>query len=68
MNTITRKRMGAGSALATVSAAGIVLSAIFGWFGAPRPWGVLLGVVLGFMAGLGVTLAVTGMIQHRRGG
>ena len=68
MNTMARKRMAAGSALATVSATGIILSGIVGWFGAPRPWGFLLGLVLGLMAGLGATLAVTGMIGYRRGG
>ncbi len=68
MNTMARTRMAAGSALATVSATGIILGAIFGWFGAPRPWGLLLGLVLGLMAGLGATLAVTGMIGFRRGG
>jgi hypothetical protein len=60
--------MAAGSALATVSGAGIVLSAILGWSGAPRPWGFLLGLVLGLMAGLGMSLAVAGMIEYRQGG
>ena len=68
MNTIAQTRMAAGSALATVSAAGIILSAILGWFGAPRPWGLLLGLVLVLMAALGVTLALAGMIEYRRGG
>jgi F0F1-type ATP synthase assembly protein I len=68
MNTIARTRMAAGSALAGVSGAGIVLSAILGWFGAPRPWGFVLGLVLGLCAGLGVTLAVAGMIGYRRSG
>jgi hypothetical protein len=68
MNTIARTRMAAGSALASVSAAGIVLTAILGWSGAPRPWGFLLGFVLGLCAGLGVTLAVAGMIEYRRAG
>lgn len=67
MNTIARTRMAAGAALASVSAAGIVVSAILGWSGAPRPWGFLLGFVLGLMAGLGATLVVAGMIGYRRG-
>jgi hypothetical protein len=60
--------MAVGSTLATVSGLGITLSAILGWFGAPWPWGVVLGVVLGLLAGTGATLAVTGMIGRRRAG
>ena len=62
-----QKRMAIGSALACIAGAGIVLSAIFGWSGASQPWGFLLGLVLGILVGLGATLAVSGLFEHRRG-
>ena len=65
MNTQTK--LGLGSAMATVAALGIVLSLLLVWSAAPRPWGFLLGFVFGVLAGLGVTLAVAGLIERRRG-
>ena len=62
-----QKRMALGSALACIAGAGIVLSAILGWSGASQPWGFLLGLVLGILVGLGATLAVSGLIEYRRG-
>ena len=61
-----QKRMAIGSALASIAALGIVLSAILGWSGAARPWGFLLGLVLGILVGLGATLAVSGLVEYRR--
>lgn len=62
-----QRRMALGSALAGIAGAGIALSAIFGWSGTPQPWGFLLGLVLGILVGLGATLAVSGLIECRRG-
>jgi peptidoglycan/LPS O-acetylase OafA/YrhL len=62
-----QKRMAVGSALACIAGLAIVLSAIFGWSGASQPWGFLLGLVLGILVGLGATLAVSGLVEHRRG-
>ena len=62
-----QRRMAIGSALAGIASVGIVLSSILGWSGAPRPWGFLLGFAFGVLAGLGVTLAVSGLIEYRRG-
>jgi predicted ABC-type sugar transport system permease subunit len=67
MNMNTQTKLGLGSAMATVAALGIVLSLLLEWSAAPRPWGFLLGFVFGVLAGLGVTLAVTGLIERRRG-
>ena len=63
----TQRKIAIGSVLSSFAAAGIVLSSIFGWSGSPRPWGFLLGFVLGILAGLGATLAVAGFIDYRKG-
>jgi hypothetical protein len=68
MNISTRTRLGIGSALSAIGALGIVLSLLLEWSEAPRPWGFLLGFVLGLLAGLGVTLALSGLIELRRSG
>jgi hypothetical protein len=39
MNIDAERRMGIGAALATFAAIGVVLSAVYGWSGAPQPWG-----------------------------
>lgn len=62
----TQRKIAFGSALSSFAAAGIVLSAILGWAGFPRPWGFLLGFVFGVLAGLGATLAVSGLIDNRK--
>ena len=67
MNMNTQTKLGLGSAMATIAALGIVLSLLLEWSAAPRPWGFLLGFAFGLLAGLGVTLAVAGLIERRRG-
>jgi predicted ABC-type sugar transport system permease subunit len=67
MKVSAQTKLGLGSAMATVAALGIVLSLLLEWSAAPRPWGFLLGFVFGVLAGLGVTLVVTGLIERRRG-
>jgi len=64
----TQTKIALGSVLATVGALGMVLSLLLGWSAAPRPWGFLLGFVVGVIAGLGATLSVSGLIERRRGG
>ena len=68
MNMSTQTKIALGSVLATVGALGMVLSLLMGWSAAPRPWGFLLGFVVGVIAGLGATLSVSGLIERRRGG
>ena len=63
----TQTKIALGSVMATFAALGIVLSLLLGWSAAPRPWGFLLGFVVGLLAGLGVTLALSGLIDRRRG-
>ena len=67
MNMSTQTKIALGSVLATVGALGMVLSLLLGWSAAPRPWGFLLGFVVGVLAGLGATLSVSGLIERRRG-
>jgi predicted ABC-type sugar transport system permease subunit len=67
MNISTQTKIALGSVLATVGALGMVLSLLLGWSAAPRPWGFLLGFVVGVLAGLGATLSVSGLIERRRG-
>lgn len=61
-----RQRTSLGSALSAMAGAGIVLTAIFGWTSLVRPWGFLLGFVLGVAAGAGVALAIAGLLELRR--
>jgi len=63
----TKTKLALGSVLSTFGALAIVLSVLFEWTAAPRPWGFLLGFITGVVAGLGVTLAISGLIDRRRG-
>jgi len=62
----TQQKISLGSALASMAGTGIALSAIFGWTSLDRPWGFLVGFVLGVAAGAGVVLAIAGLLEHRR--
>ena len=61
----TQTKIALGSVLSTLGALGIVLSVLLEWTVLPRPWGFLLGFVLGVAAGLGATLAIAGLIERR---
>jgi predicted ABC-type sugar transport system permease subunit len=63
----TKTKIGLGSVLSTFGVLGIVLSLLLDWTAAPRPWGYLLGFVVGVVTGLGVTLVIAGLIDHRQG-
>ena len=65
MNIKTQTKLSLGAAMATLAALAIVLSLLFGWSGAPRPWGFLLGFLEGLFTGLGATFVVAGLIERR---
>jgi predicted ABC-type sugar transport system permease subunit len=65
MRMSTQIKLGIGSVLSTFGALGIVLSLILEWTALPRPWGFLLGFVLGVATGLGVLLSIRGLIEYR---
>lgn len=67
INVDVQKRMAWGAALAAIAGICIVLSLLLGWSAAPRPWGFLLGFATGVVAGLGATLAISGLIEYGRG-
>jgi len=62
----TKKKLALGSFLTSTAGTGIILASIFGWSGSPRPWGFVLGFVLGILTGLGTTFIIAGLIEHRR--
>ncbi|MEJ2318099.1 MAG: hypothetical protein P8Y10_13965 [Gemmatimonadales bacterium] len=61
-----RQKTSIGSALAAMAGAGITLTAILDWTSLGRPWGFLLGFVLGVAAGAGAALAIAGLLELRR--
>lgn len=63
-----RTKTGIGALLAIVGAAGMILGPSLGAAALGRPWSFLAGFVVGIAAGMGVTLAISGMIDMRRGG
>lgn len=63
----TQTKLALGAVLATVGALGMVLSLLLGWSAEPRPWGFLLAFLVGVLVGVGVTLAVSGLIERWRG-
>jgi predicted ABC-type sugar transport system permease subunit len=65
MRMSTQIKLGIGSVLSTFGALGIVLSLILEWTALPRPWGFLLGFVLGVATGLGVILSIRRLIEYR---
>ena len=67
MRVDAQRRLAWGAALATLAGVCIVLSLLLGWSAAPRPWGFLLGFATGVVAGLGATLAISGLVEYGRG-
>jgi len=67
MSLDTQQKLGFGSALAVIGAAGIVIGPTVGLSGLAWPWGFLLGFVFGILAGIGVVLTISGLIDRRAG-
>ena len=62
----TQTKITLGAVLSIFGALGIVLSLLLEWTTAPTPWDFLLGFFVGVITGLGVTLALAGLIERRR--
>ncbi len=67
MSISPQTKLALGSTLSTVAALGIVLTLLLGWTSVPNPWDYLLAFANGVLAGLGATLAVSGLIDRRPG-
>ncbi len=60
-------KTGTGALLATIGALGILLGPSLGAADLGRPWSFLVGFAVGILAGMGVTLAISGLLDRRRG-
>ncbi len=60
-----KTKLGLGSLLSGVGGLGIVLGPVLGAPTLPRPWGFLAGFLVGILSGLGVSLALAGLIERR---
>ena len=62
-----RTKTGVGALLGIIGALGIILGPSLGAADLGRPWSFLVGFVMGILAGMGVTLAISGLLDRRRG-
>jgi len=60
------KKLGLGSFLGILGAAGIILGPLFGLSEIVRPWSFILGFIFGLSAGLGVALSISGLLDRRK--
>jgi hypothetical protein len=63
----TQQKLGLGAPLAAVAALAAILLPALGLTDVGRPWGFLLGFLVGVGAGLGGTLAIVGLLERRAG-
>ncbi len=61
-----KKKLGIGAALAACGSLGIFLGLILGAGDLERPWGFLLGLLLGIATGCGAALSVFGLLEIKR--
>jgi len=67
MSLDTQQKLAFGSALAVIGAAGIVIGPTLGFSNLLWPWSFILGFVFGILAGIGVVLTISGLIDRRAG-
>ena len=60
------KKLGLGSVFAIFGAAGIILRPLLGFSELARPWSFLLGFIFGVLAGVGVVLSLSGILETRK--
>lgn len=60
-----QKKLATGAVLSTIGGVGIILNPILNWGQLSSPWSFLLGFVFGVMAGVGVALALSGLVDQR---
>ena len=61
-----RTKLAIGSPLATFGGAAIILAPLMGWTALMGPWSFAAGLLAGIMAGSGVTLSITGLLEQRK--
>jgi hypothetical protein len=59
-------KLSLGSVFAIFGAAGIILRPLLGFSELARPWSFILGFVFGVLAGVGVVLSITGLLETRK--
>lgn len=62
-----QKKLGVGAVLGILGVVGIALGPQFGFTALGRPWSFIAGFITGVVTGLGVTLAVAGLLERRAG-
>jgi hypothetical protein len=66
MSMEARMKCGVGAVLATLGGMAAVLAPTLGVTALERPWSFLAGFVVGLVGGLGVGLALFGLIELKR--
>jgi hypothetical protein len=61
----TTAKLGAGTVLSVLGGIGGALAPTLGATALGRPWSFLAGFVFGLMAGTGVVLAISGLIERK---
>ena len=60
------QKLSLGSLFGVVGAAGVIFGPMFSFPGLARPWSFILGFIFGLFAGLGATLAISGLLDRRK--
>ena len=60
-----QKKTGTGAALAILGGIGMALGSSLGATALDQPWSFLAGFVVGVIAGIGVALVISGLIDRR---
>lgn len=60
-------KLALGSLLAVIGGLGIVLGPSVGAAALPTPWSFIAGFLAGLSGGLGVALAIFGLLERRQG-